>query len=143
MDESASVGEVSAEGADSRRAKRKCLIILLTIAVCGGFLEGYFPEDGFIPLWFLEIGMSLSTVIVAMVWCYIDAGERGFTISFRLSLLLFLLLIVGFLYYILKTRCNREAIKTLGLAALFCLLFYTLSEISYQLGIEVYWRYGA
>lgn len=143
MDESTSVIEVSAEGTDSRRAKRKCLIVLLVIALCGGFLEGILPEDGFIPLWFLEIGMSLSTVIVAMVWCYIDAGERGFTISFRLSLLLFLLLIIGFPYYILKTRRNREALKTLGLAALFCLLFYTLSEIAYQLGIEAYWRYVA
>ena len=144
MNEYSPVSEVPEQGTDSRRAKRKCVLVFLTIAICGGFLEGYLPENGFIPLWLIGLGMNIAGVVTAMVWCYLDAEERDFTISFRLSLLLFLMLIVGFPYYILKTRRNREAIIILGLAALFFVLFILFSEITYRIGLEVYYyRYGA
>jgi hypothetical protein len=138
MDECSAVGAVPAK-IDMRRGKRKCVLVYLTIAIIGGFLEGYLPEDGLIPFWLLELGMGLSSVITAMVWCYLDAEERGFTISFRLSLLLFLVLIAGFPYYVLKTRRNREALKTLGLAVLCLVLFLLFDEIAYRIGVEVYY----
>ena len=128
-DGNSQTGQVLDKRTDSQRAKRRCLILLLQIAGCGGFLLGVLPED--------------SGAIIVLVWCYMDAEERGFEISFRLALLILLLLIVGFPYYILRTRSNIPALKTLGLAVLFSALFLGLNTIAYELGFWIYMRYVA
>ena len=136
VDDNTQVFESEPKPVDLRRAKRKCLVQLLAIMVVGGFMQGILPEEIAYP--FLEIVTDLIGVIMAMRWCYMDARERDYVISFRLSLLVFLLFIVGFPYYILKTRSNHQALKVIGLSVLIFLLAYVLNNVSYQIGCAIY-----
>ena len=127
---------------DSRRSKRKCLIALVAIMTGFGLIAGMLPEDE-VTARLIECLMILAIAFVVLIWCHVDAGEQNFTISFRLSLLILLALIIGFPYYIFITRKNGPVLKTLILAALFFILLNVLNVIGYELGCMVYnARYG-
>ena len=121
---------------DSRRIKRNCLILILAIMTIGGFLQGVFPENPEFPL--MGFITSVLAVIMAIRWCLWDAEERNFTVSFRLTLLLFFLFPLAFLYYVLRTRRNREALKVMGIGVGVFLLAAFLNGIAYALGCTVY-----
>lgn len=121
---------------DTQRPKRNCLIQIFAIMIAGGFMQGILPEDSNFSL--IEIVTIVLFTLMAMRWCYIDADERNFTISFRLSLLLFLLFLAGFPYYILKTRRNLDALIVMGVTFLIFVLASVLNEAAYALGVAIY-----
>ncbi len=116
--------------------KRNCLIQLFAIGLFGGLVEGVWPQESVCP--FIEFATAIAGVIVIIRWCFLDARERDYPISFRLSLFLFLLLAAAFPYYILRTRQNRQALKVLGISALVFVFYCGLNSISYELGCMIY-----
>ena len=104
-----------------RIPKRRCLVAILITVALYGFLAGALPEDsGF--LFFFEIVISLVIAGTVVAWCCIDSEQWDFTISKRLSIMLFLFWIVALPYYISMTRKGAACLKALGLAVLFVFL---------------------
>ncbi len=119
-----------------RRPKRNTLIIFFTVGLVGGFLEGIWPQEEACP--FIEATTLIISTIIAMCWCYLDARERDYKISFRLSLLLFLLLPAGFSYYLKKTRQNTALLKILAIETIVFLAYSAIYCLSYELGCMIY-----
>lgn len=120
-----------------RIPKRRCLITILIAVALRGILVGVLPEDsGF--LFFSNIALNLIAVVTVIIWCQIDSEQWDFTISKRLSLMLFLLLVIAFPYYISMTRKGTACLKALGLAALFVYLNLTVFTVTLMIGSLIY-----
>ena len=120
-----------------RIPKRKCLIAILIAVALYGFLGGILPEDsGF--LLFFDIAVNIIVAAIVVAWCHVDSEQWDFTISKRLSLMLFLLWIVAFPYYISMTRKGMACLKALGLTVLFVFLNIIVLGVTNVIGSLIY-----
>jgi hypothetical protein len=118
---------------DTKKPKRKCLIVILIAAALWGFLEGILPEDSqYIQM--VDVMISLLLSLLVLIWCLLDSEEWNFKISLKLSIVIFLLWVVGIPYYIFQTRKGRTALVTLCLSVLFLFMVSALYCCLYWVG---------
>lgn len=135
LDDNLKTVEAKPAPPDLRRPKRNCLIQLFAIGLFGGFIQGIGLESIYM---IIEYVTGIAGTLMAIRWCYLDADERDVAISFRLSLLMLLLFVVGFPYYILKTRQNIQALKVLGIAFGIFVAYCILATLANELGCMIY-----
>jgi len=121
-----------------RIPKRRCLVAILITYVLYGFLGGMLPEDSII-LGFFGIAVPIFTSLMVVLWSHLDSEQWAFTISKRLSIMLFLLWIIALPYYLSINRKGSVYLKALGQAVLFILLTVCASCIAYAIGYLIYY----
>lgn len=131
----ANVGDIAA--VDNRRGKRKCLLFLLNMSFTEGLFRGVLEEDAAVLI-IIQAIVLIAFAVMVLVWCHLDAEERGFRISKPLSIAVVLLPIVAFPVYIFKTRDRWRTLWTLGLTALFYGLCLGADYLGEWLGIIIY-----
>ena len=106
--------EISAEEAASKR--NATLRVILTLSALGGVTEA--SSDLGVPLGAVAaLVVALATVIAISVWCYYDCIQRDVEPIRAISVLIVLLLIVGFPVHAFRTR-GRAGFRLLGWALL-------------------------
>lgn len=121
----------------SKRRKRRCLWLLCGAAFSSGLLTGVLEEGSLIAT-FYEYAVQLFSLVMVLAWCYLDAEEREFKITPRLSIALVFILILAFPYYLTRTRNQWQTLWSLGLAALFCIVYVIALIAGEWLGCIVY-----
>ncbi len=123
--------------ANSIHSKKKCLYTILIASGLWGFLAGILPEDSFyVPI--MDIIYTIVLSLSILTWSLLDSEERHYSISTKLSILIFLIWIIGFPFYILRTHKRRTAMITLIHAALFAMVCIGFHYIFYWAGCYLY-----
>lgn len=114
-----------------RRLRAGALIVFFATGAVFGILDGVLSSR---PSWDFTSYVSTTLIVTGLVltWCIADARIRRYPLTRGLTLLIFLISLVGLAAYLVKTRGWKPSLK-LGLGLPAFLIWEALYIVSYTL----------
>ena len=127
---------------DNSRAKRKCLIFLLAVALIAGVFYGSGPEtsDYQGPI---DLAHSFIVTFAVLFWCYLDAEERNYSFSRKFSIFFVFFPYICFPLYVFKLRKGMACLRVFIRTTVFFVFYLIAISLGYALGLlSLYMRQG-
>lgn len=93
----------------------------LALMACYGAFIGFASQE-FQSTKLVEFIFTISTLVLAYLWYYFDAAERGFRRTSMMGAAIVLFTIIALPIYLIKSRPHGERFKSIGAMLLFFII---------------------
>ena len=112
---------------------RRLLIIMLGLSLADGIANGYATlNHGTVPAWW-EVGATIAMALLGLSWYHLDSNFRQFQRSMGLNILIFGIALIGFPYYLIRSRPAGKKLASLGWLTAYCGLLLLTGWLGEQL----------